>query len=380
MKINGKIIIQRQNEILRPQKMTSDDTPIRLTNFRPRSQLVVKTTSVLTPRCQIIDAHNHLGLDFGGGWSERSPTELLDRLDEAYVKTYVDLDGGWSEAILDARLHKFKSAAPERFIFFGGPGWKNWSDDGPRFGELAAKRFRAQVARGAQGLKIWKDLGLHVRDEQGALVAVDDARIDPLWSVASELKVPVVIHVADPPAFFDPLDAVNERWDELHAHPEWQFPSPPFPSFMSIMEALARLVARFPDLKFVIAHVGCYAENLEWVAALMDRCPNVFVDISARISELGRQPFSAKRFIERFSDRVLFGIDCGPSLSAYHTYYRFLETDDEYFNYDDSPVPQQGRWQIYGLNLPAPVLENIYYNNAAKLFGIAPQLILNKRS
>ena len=109
----------------------------------------------------------------------------------------------------------------------------------------------------------------------------------------------------------------------------------------------------------------------------MEKCPNLLVDISARISELGRQPYSAKRFIEKYSDRVLFGIDCGPSLAAYHTYYRFLETDDEYFNYGDGDVPQQGRWQIYGLNLPAPVLENIYYNNAAKLFGMSQPLIRN---
>lgn len=341
---------------------------------------MVTETSVTKPHCKIIDAHNHLGPDFGGGWSERSAQELIDRLDEAHVTTYVDLDGGWGENVLDERLHKFKSVAPERFIFFGGPGWVHWASDGPRFGEMAAKRFRAQVARGAQGLKIWKDFGLHVRDENGVLVAIDDERVDPLWNAARELKVPVVVHVADPVAFFDPLDVTNERWDELHAHPGWQFPSPPFPSFMSIMNALTRLVLRFPDLKFVVAHVGCYAENLGWVAALMDRCPNVYVDISARISELGRQPYSAKRFLERFSDRVLFGIDCGPSLSAYRTYYRFLESDDEYFSYDDNPVPQQGRWQIYGLKLPEPVLENIYYNNAAKLFGMTPHLITNSKS
>ena len=360
--------------------MTSDIAQLRLADFRPRSQLVTQETLVSKPHCKIIDAHNHLGPDFGGGWSEKSPGELLDRLDEAHVLSYVDLDGGWGEEILDERLRKFKEVAPERFILFGGPGWKNWTDDGPKFGELSAKRFRAQVARGAQGLKIWKDFGLQVRDEKGKLVAVDDERVDPLWNAAQELRVPVVIHVADPVAFFDSLDANNERWDELHAHPEWQFPSPPFPSFMSIMEALARLVSRFPDLKFVVAHVGCYAENLGWVASLMDRCPNMYVDISARISELGRQPYSARRFIERFSDRVLFGIDCGPSLSAYHTYYRFLETNDEYFSYDDGAIPHQGRWQIYGLNLPAHVLENIYYNNAARLFGITPHLILNKHT
>ena len=344
---------------------------LNLADFRPVPKLVRKQTIVQKPHCRVIDAHNHLGVDFGGGWANKSVSELIARLDEAYVDTYVDLDGGWGEDILDARLSKFKEAAPERFIFFGGPGWKHWQDDGEQFGEKAAKRFRAQVARGAQGLKIWKDFGLHVRDQHGKLVRVDDVRLDPLWNAADELGLPVMIHVADPVAFFDPLDATNERWDELNAHPEWQFPAPQFPSFISIMNDFVRLVMRFPNLKFIAAHVGCYAENLEWVGALMMRCPNLYVDISARISELGRQPYSAKRFIEQFSDRVLFGIDCGANLDAYLTYYRFLETEDEYFNYSNAVVPEQGRWQIYGLNLQSSLLENIYYNNAAKLFGLA---------
>ncbi len=344
---------------------------LNLKDFRPVSKLVRKQTILQKTHCRVIDAHNHLGDDFGAGWANKSATELIDRLDEAYVDTYVDLDGGWGEEILDSRLRKFKEAAPERFIFFGGPGWKHWQVDDDRFGENAAKRFKAQVARGAQGLKIWKDFGLHVRDQHGILVRVDDIRLDPLWNAVDELGLPVMIHVADPVAFFDPLDETNERWDELNAHPEWQFPAPQFPSLISIMDDFARLVMRFPNLKFIAAHVGCYAENLEWVGILMQRCPNLYVDISARISELGRQPYSAKRFIEKFSDRVLFGIDCGPDLDAYRTYYRFFETDDEYFNYSAQAVLEQGRWQIYGLNLPASALENIYYNNAARLFGIA---------
>ena len=344
---------------------------LNLKDFHPISKLVQKQTILQKPLCLVIDAHNHLGVDFGGGWANKFVTELTDRLDEAYIDTYVDLDDGWGEDILDSHLRKFKEAAPERFIFFGGPGWKNWQADGDRFGQTAAKRFKAQVARGAQGLKIWKDFGLHVRDQNGILVRVDDVRLDPSWNAVDELGLPLIIHVADPVAFFDPPDETNERWDELNAHPEWQFPAPQFPTFISIMEDVARLVMRFPNLKFIAAHVGCYAENLEWVGALMQRFPNLYVDVSARISELGRQPYSAKRFMEKFSDRVLFGIDCGPDLDAYQTYHRFLETDDEYFNCSTRVVPEQGRWQIFGLNLQAPVLENIYFNNAARLFGIA---------
>ena len=336
----------------------------------PQSKLVRKETDVFAPAFPVIDAHNHLGTDFGGGWDRRPVAELVDQLDQARVTTYVDLDGGWGEDILDARLKKFKQAAPERFVFFGGPGWNHWPDDGHAFGERAAKRFAQQVMRGAQGLKIWKDFGLQVRDEKGVIVSVDDERLDPLWQTTSELGLPVIIHVADPVAFFDPLDRHNERWDELHAHPDWHFPSPPFPSFNTIIEAFARLVEKFPKLRFVGAHVGCYAENLEWVAALLERCPNFHVDISARISELGRQPFAARRFLEKYQDRVLFGIDCGPQLEAYHTYYRFLETDDEYFDYSWDGVQTQGRWKIYGLNLPKPVLEKIYRANAVRILSI----------
>jgi predicted TIM-barrel fold metal-dependent hydrolase len=350
------------------------DSAVMQRYFPPIPKLVRRESKVHLPAFPVIDAHNHLGHlgpAFGGGWDQKPVTELLDRLDQAHVTTYVDLDGGWGEDVLDAHLRKFKDAAPERFILFGGPGWKHWAQDGNAFGERAAKRFTQQVARGAQGLKIWKDFGLHVRDEKNVLVSVDDARLDPLWQTTTDLGLPVVIHVADPVAFFDPLDQNNERWDELHAHPEWHFPSPPFLGFNAIIEAFARLVVKFPKLKFIGAHVGCYAENLAWVEALLQRCPNFHVDISARISELGRQPYTARRFMEKFLDRILFGIDCGPQLEAYHTYYRFLETDDEYFNYGWDGAPGQGHWQIYGLNLPKPVLEKIYSKNAASIFGLS---------
>jgi predicted TIM-barrel fold metal-dependent hydrolase len=170
--------------------------------------------------------------------------------------------------------------------------------------------------------------------------------------------------VADPVAFFEPLDATNERWEELHAHPDWQFPSPPYPTFLQIMDELANLVARHPNTTFIGAHVGCYAENLGWVGALLDRCPNFFIDTSARIAELGRQPYTARRFFIRYADRILFGTDAGPDTGTYRLYYRFFETDDEYFNYSLSAVPPQGRWQIYGLYLPDEVLEKLYYRNA----------------
>jgi predicted TIM-barrel fold metal-dependent hydrolase len=338
-----------------------------LEHFRPQSALVTKTTTVLKPRFPVIDAHNHLAEPFGGGWDQRPVKDCLAVLDEAGIKQYVDLDGGWGEDLLQRHLDHFKQPAPDRFAIFGGVHWERWVELKNRFPDWAAQRLHEQARWGAQGLKIWKPFGLHVCDHRGKLVKVDDTRLDPIWETAAELNWPVMIHVADPVAFFNPLDDANERWEELQAHPDWQFPSPPFPSFSSIVEALARLVEHHPRTTFIGAHVGCYAENLGWVGALLDRCPNFFVDIAARIGELGRQPYSARNFFTQYADRILFGIDVGPDLDTYRLYYRFLETDDEYFNYNFSAVPEQGRWYVCGLHLPLTVLKKVYYQNAEQL-------------
>jgi predicted TIM-barrel fold metal-dependent hydrolase len=338
-----------------------------LENFRPQSCLTTKRTEILTPRFPVIDAHNHLGDEFGGGWIHRPVSELIDVLDQAGIIRYVDLDGGWGEDILIEHLEKFKAHRPDRFQVFGGVNWDKWIDLGDGFPDWAARRLEAQKKCGADGVKIWKNFGLKVRDQLGNIVAVDDERLEPVWLAAGELVLPVMIHVADPVAFFNPLDETNERWEELQAHPDWQFPSPAYPLFNSIVEGLSRLVNRYPGTIFIGAHVGCYAENLGWVADMLDRCPNFFVDISARIGELGRQPYSARKFFIKYADRILFGSDFGPDIEAYRLAYRFLETDDEYFNYNTSEVPMQGRWYVHGINLPDDVLKKVYHLNAEKV-------------
>jgi predicted TIM-barrel fold metal-dependent hydrolase len=340
-----------------------------LEDYRPRSQLVTRSTAVSRPRFPVIDAHNHLGESFGGGWDNKPLSQLLDLLDEAGVSHYVDLDGGWGEDVLHRHLAHFKNPAPGRFQVFAGVDWSEWPRRGTAFPDWAAARLRAQQEAGAQGLKIWKLFGLQVRDQAGVLADVDDQRLIPIWETAGELGLPVVIHVADPVAFFDPIDATNERWEELGAHPDWAFTSPPFPPFLHILDGLHRLVARHPATTFIGAHVGCYAENLDWVGAMLDDCPNYYVDIAARLGELGRQPYTARRFFLRYQDRILFGSDMGPDPDGYRVAYRLLETEDEYFNYNTGPVPAQGRWYAYGLNLPDEVLLKVYSTNAQHVLG-----------
>jgi predicted TIM-barrel fold metal-dependent hydrolase len=342
-----------------------------LKDFRPQSKLVTKTTQVDRPRFPVVDAHNHLAEPFGGGWDRKPFSELLDRLDQAGVTHYVDLDGGWGEEILESHLDYFKNPAPDRFQIFGGVEWFRWRKMGDAFPEWAAKRLRAQKERGAQGLKIWKPLGLQVEDQDDQLVDVDDERLIPIWETAGELGLPVMIHVADPVAFFDPIDETNERWEEIGAHPEWAYTSPPYPPFMHIMNGLRTLVKRHPNTTFIGAHVGCYGENLGWVGQMLDECPNYYIDISARLGELGRQPYTARRFFIQYQDRILFGLDAGPNLDEYRLSYRFLETDDEYFNYNTGEIPVQGRWHVCGLYLPDDVLKKVYSDNARKVLHIS---------
>ena len=342
---------------------------LRLVDYRPKPKLVKNETSVLTPRFPVIDAHNHLGVQFGGGWDQRPLSQLLDVLDQAHVRMLVDLDGGWGEDLLNAHLKKFKQAAPERFQIFGGVDWSRWPDEGDRFGEKSAGRLREQVRRGAQGLKIWKVLGLQVKDQHRRLVPVNDRRLDSIWGTAGELNIPVLIHIADPVAFFDPLTPQNERYEEISRHPDWAFSGPQFPPFTALIEQFERLIAHHSGTTFIGAHVGCYPENLGWVSHMLQTYPHFNIDFSARIAELGRQPYSARRLFLRFPDRIFFGTDMAPSMDYYKIYYRFLESDDEYFGYDTGEIPGQGRWQIYGLYLPEDVLHQVYALNAERILS-----------
>ena len=330
---------------------------------------------VARPRVPAVDAHNHLGPSpFAGTWSAASGDELAAALDSAGVEAIVDLDGGQGDP-LAREVERWRRELPGRVAVFSTLDYERWAED-DGFGETEAKALRKAVDDGAAGLKVWKTLGLRALDRAGRLVPVDDPRLDPLWATAGELGVPITIHVADPIAFFEPLDATNERWEELREHPDWHFwPARPagqpdaegFPPFDELIDALEAVVTRHPSTTFIGAHVGCAAEDLARVSTILERCPNFHIDIAARLAELGRQPYTARAFFVRWPDRILFGTDTGPDPAIYAVHYRFLETSDESFDYDAEGPPSQGRWQIHGLGLPDDVLRLVYAGNARRL-------------
>jgi predicted TIM-barrel fold metal-dependent hydrolase len=342
------------------------DLPLR--EYRPRSRLRVPQHHVPRAAAPVIDAHNHLGrwLLEDGSWSTPDVGELLDVMDACDVAAVVNLDGMWGDE-LEANLDRYDRAHPGRFVTFAHLDWRETAE--PGFGERMAASFRDSVARGARGLKVWKHLGLRFRDDRDELVAPDDERLDPVWEAAAGLDVPVTIHLADPIAFFDPIDARNERLEELLANPDWWFGGPGLPSFDRLMASFEALVARHPRTTFIGAHVACAAEDLAWVGRMLDTYPNLNADIAARIAELGRQPRAARALIERHPDRILFGTDLfPPDRDIYAVHFRFLETADEHFAYDiDEEAPSQGRWAISGLDLPSEILTAVYTGNARRL-------------
>ena len=352
--------------------------PLPLTEFEPKSMLHVAETKGARARFPVIDFHTHVSRR-----RAQKPgvpaAELVKTMDAVNLHTMVNLTGGAGEDLAFA-ISSFDRAFPRRFVSFTEPTWTRAAEAG--YAAWQADEIGKAKTAGAAGLKILKTLGLYLRDggPQGTLVRVDDPRFDPMWDACGRLGMPVAMHVGDPEAFFLPIDRFNERFEELNAHPDWSFYGKDFPAFKEILAARDRVFARHPKTTFVALHVGHWAENLAAVGEMLDKFRNVNVEIGARIGELGRQPRTAVRFFDKYQDRVLFGTDAIPlgietpqqvfGEDLYHIYYRFLETEDEYFDYAPAKLPPQGRWRIYGVGLREQILRKVYHENAQRVLGL----------
>ncbi|QJU54766.1 amidohydrolase family protein [Herbiconiux sp. KACC 21604] len=345
------------------------DLPLR--RWAPVSQLRAARTEVPRPAVPCIDVHNHLGRWLSEGeWMIDDVGSLLAVMDACDVELVVNLDGRWGEE-LDENLARYDLAHPGRFATFCQLDWELLRR--PDGGAALLRQLDDSVRRGARGVKVWKNLGLEVVDAEGRLVAPDDPRVVAVLRRAGEHGIPVLIHTADPIAFFEPLDERNERLDELGAMPEWWFGDRSrHPDFDTLLAAHARLVMACPGTSFIGAHVGCAAEDLDRVDALLRSAPNYHVDIAGRLAELGRQPRRFARLVAEHPDRVLFGTDIYPATAEqYALHYRFLESADEGFSYaPEEAVPPQGRWAVSAADLDPALLRGVYRDNARRLLGL----------
>ena len=338
-----------------------------LKDFHPVPMLHTPVHKIDKAKFYVIDVHNHVN-DAARIDEHMDPKRVVEVMDNTNVRTIVILTGMWGDKLQHV-IDEMVKPYPGRFIVFAQIDYSKIDD--PNFSQEAVANLDDAVKRGARGLKCLKDLGLGVRDKSGKLIAVDDPRLDPIWEEAGRLHIPVSIHTSDPEAFFHPTNGENERYEELTEHPDWSFYSAPggpqFPSKEELLAARDRVFARHPHTQFVALHMANWPENLDYVAALLDRLPNVMVEFGAREAELGRQPRRAREFFLKYQDRIMFGTDNEVTEEMYRNHFRWLETADEYFDYWG--YPGQGRWEIYGMDLPDPVLEKIYHGNAEKMFG-----------
>jgi len=337
-----------------PQAQQSQQTPT-IEDYQPKSTLVTKEHKIDRAKYPFIDIHSH-------HWNPTPERvdQLVKEMDTINLQVMVNLSGGTGEQ-LRRTVETMKGRYPDRFVVFANMNFDDLNT--PEFGKRVTERLEQDVKNGAQGLKIFKNFGMDLKYANGERVHVDDAVFDQIFEKCADLKIPVLIHVAEPSAFFDPWDKYNERWLELKEFPQRARPPSKYPPFETLMTERNHLFAKHPRTQFIAAHLAFHGNDLERLGKLFDANPNVNVDIAAVLAELGRQPYSAHDFLVRYQDRVLMGKDIY-DVNEYKWYFRSLETRDEYFEYYRK---RHAFWRIYGFQVPDEVLKKIYYKNALRL-------------
>ncbi|MBC3787332.1 amidohydrolase family protein [Spirosoma utsteinense] len=343
-------------------KPTQPAEPLGFEEYDPVSTLKVPEHKLSRSKYPFIDVHNHQ-------WNmdNASLRPLLSQMDSLNMGIMINLSGrGWGSVaegtkFFDNSLANISKNDAKRLVLFTNInfddiGRKGWTEE-------AVSLLAADVKKGAKGLKIYKSLGINNKDDKGQRIQVDDPRLDPIWAKCGELGIPVLIHTADPKSFWDPMDRYNERWLELKLHGgRKRAANDPVPWEKLIAEQ-HNVFRKHKKTTFIAAHMDWFPNDLTKLDSLMQVFPNMNVEIGAVIAELGRQPKASRTFFEKYQDRILFGKDSWVP-SEYATYFRVLETDDEYFPYHKK---YHAFWRMYGMALPDEVLKKVYYKNALRL-------------
>ncbi|WP_425342619.1 amidohydrolase family protein [Lunatimonas salinarum] len=334
-------------------------------DYDPISTLVVPENPVYRAKFPFVDIHSHQS-----NVTQERINLLLREMGELNMATMVNLSGksfarGRSEIdaqeYLNSMIRRFNGVAPGRFVVFTNLSFENFGS--ADWTAKAVAELETDVENGAKGLKIFKNLGLSVRDIDGKRVPVDHPHLDPVWAKCGELGIPVLIHSADPAPFWEPMNAENERWLELKIHPGRRRGADNPAPFEQIIAEQHRVFRKHPTTTFINAHMGWMANDLDKAAKHLDTYPNVNFGIGAVIAEFGRQPRKAREFFIQYQDRLLFGKDAY-NKEEFYTYFRVLETEDEYFPYYKK---YHAFWRMYGLGLPDEVLKKVYYKNALRI-------------
>ena len=335
--------------------------PPTIREYKPKSTLVTPQHPVPRAKFPVIDIHSHQPTPISAGEYDR----VMKGMESNNLQILVNLSGSSGDRLrqgVDAlRASKYK----DRMALFANINFRE--SVGPGFGAQAAKQLETDVKAGAAGLKIFKDLGMFVRKADGSRLHVDDPELDVVWDTCARLNIPVLIHVAEPSAFFDPLDYGNERWLELALYPDRRHQTGV--RFEELMTERNNMIRKHPNTRYILAHFGWHASDLARAGKLLDANQNVYYDVAAVLYDFGRQPRAAHEFFVKYQDRILFGKDSYQP-DEYPYYWRVFETNDEYFDYYRD---YHAFWKLYGIGLPDQVLKKLYYQNALKVVPGLPR-------
>ena len=334
--------------------------PPTIREYKPKSMLVAPQHPVPRAKFPVIDIHSHQPTPISAGEYD----SVMKGMEENNLQVLVNLSGSWGDRLRQGVQALRASKYKDRMVLFANV---NFRGVGPGFGAKAAKQLEEDIRAGAMGLKVFKDLGMNDTRADGSRLRVDDPELDPIWETCARLNVPVLIHVAEPQAFFDPLDYRNERWLELALYPDRRHQTGV--RFEQLMTERNNMIRKHPNTKYILAHFGWHGNDLARAGKLLDENPNAYYDVAAVLYDFGRQPRNARDFFVKYQDRILFGKDSYQP-DEYPYYWRVFETNDEYFDYYRD---YHAFWKLYGMGLPDAVLKKLYYQNALKLVTGIPR-------
>jgi len=353
-------VLGQNDQRLTQERGHKVENDLLLTDFDPYTCMVTPDNTPEKAKFPAIDAHIHIGTMNRG----QSPEELIKIMDASGVQTLINVSGLDPEGI--KTFNEITKPYPGRFVTYTTVNWKNLEE--PDFLETTFKQLEEAKRLGAKGVGEFKEAGFGFGGHPG--VYTNHKTVEAIWNKCGELGLPVSLHVGDPVSFYRPLDKFNERWDELIAVPRFLMYGKDVPSHDEYQELRNQALANCPNTIFICCHQGNYPENLAKVAEVFDKYPNFYVDMSERLGELGRQPYTARKHFIKYQDRIVFGSDRRASEWTFRTHWRFFETQDEYFKYRAGSIGMQGRWGCYGIYLPDEVLEKVYRKNIIKLLNL----------
>jgi predicted TIM-barrel fold metal-dependent hydrolase len=316
-----------------------------------------------------IDVHAHYRTDH---------PDLVPALEAWNARAVLVNVTGGDHTQIDAKWRDFqalRAAHPDRFFLVAT--FDPFRVDAPDFAPTVIAQLRSAIAAGAKGVKVWKDIGMEVRDATGRYVQIDDPRFQPIWDFLAEQRVPVLAHIAEPLAAWRPLSEESPHFWYYSNNPQYHaFKHPEIPRHEEIIAARDRWLARNPKLTVIGMHLASLEYDVDEVAKRLDAYPNLYVETAARINDLAMQPSAKVRaFMVRYRDRVMWGTDFGEgSVSRAGLEAAFDQQWRYYAGADTVTLGSARGWHrtVQGLALPRDVLEKFAHLNAERVLKLPP--------